>query len=89
MALVTRLGDDERVVFSDAVHPTDQIGPAHKGFVKDQKTVFRAGFRGGQLNMRVRVISKISSALLQKIQRLMPRPRLKCWKSWSTIIARR
>lgn len=47
MALVTRLGDDERVVFSDAAHPIDQIGPAHNGFVKGQKTAFRAGSRNG------------------------------------------
>ena len=47
VAPVTRRGDDERVVFSDAVHPIDQIGPAHNGFVKGQKTAFRAGSRNG------------------------------------------
>jgi hypothetical protein len=64
MALVTRLGYAERVVFLDVVHPTDQIGPAHNGFVKDQKTAYGAGSRYGQLNIRVRVIWKISSSLL-------------------------
>ena len=81
MAPVTRLGDDERVVFSYAVHPTDQTGPVHNGFVKDQKTAFRAGYRRGQLNMRVRVTLKIFSACFQKIQGLMPRPGVKYWKS--------
>ena len=81
MAPVARLGDDERVVLSDAVHPTDQTSPAHNGFVKDQKTAFRAGSRRGQLNMWVRVTLKIFSACFQKIQRLMPRPGVKYWKN--------
>ena len=37
-ALMTGLGADEMVVFSDAVHPTHQSHPAHGWFPKDQKT---------------------------------------------------
>ncbi len=40
--LMTGLGADEMVVFSDAVHPEHQIRPAHGWFHKDQKTAIRA-----------------------------------------------
>ena len=41
-ALMKRLGPDEMVVFSDAVHPEYQSRPAHGWFPKGQKTAVRA-----------------------------------------------
>ena len=41
-ALMTRLGADEMVAFSDAVHPTHQSRPAHGWFPEGQKTAIRA-----------------------------------------------
>lgn len=51
-ALMTGLRDDERVVFSDAVHPTHQSRPAHGWFPKDQKTAIKACSGRRRLNIQ-------------------------------------
>lgn len=50
-ALMTGLGDDEMVVFSDAVHPTHQSRPAHGWFPKSQKTALKTSSGRGRLNI--------------------------------------
>ena len=40
--LMMRLGADEMIVFSDAVHPEHQSRPAHGWFLKTQKTAIKA-----------------------------------------------
>ena len=49
-ALMMGLGDDEMVVFSDAVHPTHQSRPAHGWFPRDQKTAIKASSGRKRLN---------------------------------------
>lgn len=51
-ALMTRLGDDEMVVFSDAVHPTHQSRPAHGWFPKGQKTAVKSTSGRKRLNIQ-------------------------------------
>ena len=51
-ALMTGLGDDEMVVFSDAVHPTHQSRPAYGWFPKGQKTALKASSGRGRLNIQ-------------------------------------
>ena len=51
-ALMTGLGADEMVVFSDAVHPTHQSRPAHGWFPKDQKTALKATSGRKRLNIQ-------------------------------------
>ncbi|MCP4073804.1 MAG: IS630 family transposase [Hyphomicrobiales bacterium] len=51
-ALMTGLGDDEMVMFSDAVHPTHQSRPAHGWFPKDQKTAIKANSGRKRLNIQ-------------------------------------
>jgi hypothetical protein len=51
-ALMTGLGMDEMVVFSDAVHPEHQSRPAHGWFPKDQKTVIKATSGRKRLNIQ-------------------------------------
>lgn len=51
-ALMTRLGDDEMVVFSDSVHPTHQSRPAHGWFPKDQKTAVKSSSGRKRLNIQ-------------------------------------
>jgi len=46
------LGDDEMVVFSDAVHPTHQSRPAHGWFPKAQKIAIKASSGRGRLNIQ-------------------------------------
>jgi transposase len=51
-ALMTGLGTDEMVVFSDAVHPTHQSRPAHGWFPKDQKTAIKSTSGRKRLNIQ-------------------------------------
>ncbi|MCP4937464.1 MAG: IS630 family transposase, partial [bacterium] len=51
-SLMTGLGNDEMVVFSDAVHPTHQSRPAHGWFAKDQKTAIKASSGRKRLNIQ-------------------------------------
>lgn len=51
-ALMTGLGYDEMVVFSDAVHPTHQSRPAHGWFPKHQKAALKASSGRGRLNIQ-------------------------------------
>ncbi len=51
-ALMTELGADEMVVFSDAVHPEYQSRPAHGWFPKDQKTAIKATSGRKRLNIQ-------------------------------------
>lgn len=51
-ALMTGLGVDEMVVFSDAVHPTHQSRRAHGWFPKDQKTALKTSSGRGRLNIQ-------------------------------------
>jgi transposase len=51
-ALMTRLEDDEMVVFSDAVHPTHQSRPAHGWFPKGQKTAIKSTSGRKRLNIQ-------------------------------------
>lgn len=51
-ALMNRLGHDEMVVFSDAVHPTHQSRPAHGWFPKDQKTAIKSTSGRKRLNIQ-------------------------------------
>lgn len=51
-ALMTRLGADEMVLFSDAVHPTHQSRPAHGWFPKTQKTAIKATSGRKRLNIQ-------------------------------------
>lgn len=51
-ALITGLGADEMVVFSDAVHPTHQSRPAHGWFPKDQKTALKSTSGRKRLNIQ-------------------------------------
>lgn len=50
--LMTGLGSDEMVVFSDAVHPTHQSRPAHGWFPKDQKTAIKSTSGRKRLNIQ-------------------------------------
>ena len=51
-ALMTGLGVDEMVVFSDAVHPEHQSRPAHGWFPKGQKTAVKATSGRKRLNIQ-------------------------------------
>ena len=51
-ALMTQLGQDEMVVFSDAVHPTHQSRPAHGWFLKGQKTAIKSTSGRKRLNIQ-------------------------------------
>ena len=51
-ALMTELGVDEMVVFSDAVHPEHQSRPAHGWFPKGQKTAVKATSGRKRLNIQ-------------------------------------
>jgi len=51
-ALMTGLGSDEMVVFSDAVHPTHQSRPAHGWFPKNQKTAIKSSSGRKRLNIQ-------------------------------------
>ena len=51
-ALLRRLGADEMVVFSDAVHPTHQSRPAHGWFPRGRKTAIRASSGRQRLNIQ-------------------------------------
>ena len=51
-ALMTGLGADEMVVFSDAVHPEHQSRPAHGWFPKGQKTALKAASGRKRLNIQ-------------------------------------
>jgi len=51
-ALMTGLGTDEMVVFSDAVHPEHQSRPAHGWFPKGQKTALKATSGRKRLNIQ-------------------------------------
>jgi transposase len=50
--LMKGLGNDERVVFSDAVHPTHQSRPAHGWFPKNQKTAIKSTSGRKRLNIQ-------------------------------------
>ncbi len=50
--LMTQLGQDEMVVFSDAVHPTHQSRPAHGWFPKGQKTAIKSSSGRKRLNIQ-------------------------------------
>ncbi len=50
--LMTGLGADEMVVFSDAVHPEYQSRPAHGWFLKGQKTAVKATSGRKRLNIQ-------------------------------------
>ncbi len=51
-ALMTGLGSDEMVTFSDAVHPEHQSHPAHGWFPKAQKTALKATSGRKRLNIQ-------------------------------------
>ncbi|MCP3971727.1 MAG: IS630 family transposase [Rhodobacteraceae bacterium] len=51
-ALMTGLGANEMVVFSDAVHPEHQSRPAHSWFPKGQKTALKATSGRKRLNIQ-------------------------------------
>ena len=51
-ALMTGLGRDEMVVFSDAVHPTHESRPAHGWFPKNQKTAIKSTSGRKRLNIQ-------------------------------------
>ncbi|MCP4062628.1 MAG: IS630 family transposase, partial [Gammaproteobacteria bacterium] len=51
-ALMTGLGANEMVVFSDAVHPEHQSRPAHGWFPKGQKTALKATSGRKRLNIQ-------------------------------------
>lgn len=51
-SVMTGLGNDEMVVFSDAVHPTHQSRPAHGWFPKGQKTAIKATSGRKRLNIQ-------------------------------------
>ena len=51
-ALMTGLGRDETVVFSDAVHPTHESRPAHGWFPKNQKTAIKSTSGRKRLNIQ-------------------------------------
>lgn len=46
-ALMAGLGDDEMVVSSDALHPTQQSRPAHGWFPKGQNTALKSSLGVG------------------------------------------
>lgn len=85
-ALMTGLGDDEIVVFSDAVHPTHQSRPAHGWFPNNQKTTLKTSSGRGRLNIQGRSIWKPSTSPLLKPKKSMHRLLGKCWKNWNGTI---